>query len=212
MDTNQIAAAVQRGQADVLTLWEAVRQFAYQQSIRWYLALGYRTGMEIEDFEQSAFLALLDALNGWELGKWSFLTVYGTALKSAFTDATGQRTQRDKRDPLQNCTSLDMPIAESEGNALTLADVLPDPEAEQAIADIEKRDRRQCLHNALQRALQTLSEPQRRAVVLRYCYGLTLDETAARMGMTRATARATEQKGLRLLRQPKNIRELRAYL
>ena len=55
-----------------------------------------------------------------------------------------------------------------------------------------------------------LEEQQRQAVVLRYCYGLSLDQTAARMGTTRATAMTAEQKGLRLLRHPKN-RELRQY-
>ena len=64
MDTNQIAAAVQVGQADIMTLWAAVRRFAYRQGNRWHLALGNRAGMEPEDFEQVAFLALLDALEG----------------------------------------------------------------------------------------------------------------------------------------------------
>ena len=146
MDTNQIAAAVQSRQADIMTLWAAVRRFAYRQGNRWYLALGNRAGMEPEDFEQVAFLALLDALEGWEPGKWSFITVYGTALKAAFAAATGQRTQRDKRDPLQTCASLDMPVAESEGDTLTLADAMPDPAAEAAFEDVDERDRRQRLH------------------------------------------------------------------
>ena len=211
MDTNQIAAAVQSRQADIMALWEAVRRFAYRQGNRWYLALGNRAGMEPEDFEQVAFLALLDALEGWEPGEWSFLTVYGTTLKAAFATATGQRTQRDKRDPLQNCVSLDMPVAESEGDTLTLADAIPDPAAEAAFEDVDERDRLQRLHHALNRALQTLPETQRRAVVLRYFCGCTVEGTAERMEMTRAAASAAEQKALRLLRHPKISRELRGY-
>ena len=57
---------------------------------------------------------------------------------------------------------------------------------------------------ALAKALDALAEDQRRAVVLRHCHGLTVDQTASIMGTTRATARAAEQKGLRLLRHPKN--------
>ena len=212
MDTNQIAAAVQDRQDDILELWEAVRRFTYRQGKRWCLALGNRAGMEPEDFEQVAFLALLDALEGWEPGKWSFITVYGTALKAAFSEATGQRTQRDKRDPLQNCTSLDMPVAESEGDALTLADTLPDQTAEAAFEDVDERDRRQRLYHALHRAVQALSETQRRAVVLRYFCGCTVEGTAARMGTTRAAASAAEQKALRLLRHPRISRELRRYI
>ena len=210
MDTNQIAAAVQAGQADIMALWAAVRRFTYWQGNRWYLALGNRAGMELEDFEQVAFLALLDALEGWEPGAGAFLTWYGLRLKAAFAAATGQRTQRDRRDPLQWAVSLDTPVTEDE-DALTLGDALPDPAAEQAIGDIAERDRLQRLQHALHRALQTLSEAQRRAVVLRYFCGCTVDGTAARMGTTRAAASAAEQKALRLLRHPMNSRKLRIY-
>ena len=72
--------------------------------------------MEPEDFQQAAFLALLDALEGWEPGAGAFLTWYGLQLKAAFAAATGRRTS--KRDPLQSCASLETPIAE--GDALTL--------------------------------------------------------------------------------------------
>ena len=209
MTTDQIAQVVQAGQADVMTLWAAVRRFAYRQGNRWYLALGNRAGMELEDFEQVAFLALLDALKTWEPEAGTFLTWFGLRLKSAFSEATGQRTQRDKRDPLQTCVSLDTPI--EEGDALTLADVLPDQTAEAAFEDVDERDRRQRLYHALHRAVQALPETQRRAVVLRYFCGCTVEGTAARMGTTRAAASAAEQKALRLLRHPMNSRKLRIY-
>lgn len=35
METNQIAAAVQRGEADLLELWESVRHFSYDRAYRW---------------------------------------------------------------------------------------------------------------------------------------------------------------------------------
>lgn len=211
METNQIAAAVKRGEADLLELWEAVRRFAHDRAYRWARATEGRAGMVLEDFLQVAFLAVIDTLEGWEPDKGAFITWYGLRLKSAFAEAAGQRTQRDKRDPLQSCVSLDMPLTDSEGDPLFLGDVLPDPAAEKDIEDIVERDRLQRLHSALYRALLTLSEQQRRAVVLRNCYDLTLNETAARMGTTRATAMTAEQKGLRLLRHPKNSRELKIH-
>lgn len=211
METNQIAAAVKRGEADLLELWEAVRRFAHDRAYRWARATEGRAGMVLEDFLQVAFLAVIDALEGWEPDKGAFITWYGLRLKSAFAEAVGQRTQRDKRDPLQSCVSLDMPLTDREGDPLFLGDVLPDPAAEQDIEDIVERDRLQRLHSALYQALLTLSEQQRRAVVLRNCYDLTLNETAARMGTTRATAITAEQKGLRLLRHPKNSRELKMH-
>ena len=39
-NTDEIAAAVQSGSADILELWQAVRRFAVKQGLRWLRALG----------------------------------------------------------------------------------------------------------------------------------------------------------------------------
>ena len=211
MEASKIAAAVQAGQADRLELWEAVRRFAYDRAHRWCRAMEGRGGMVLEDYIQVAFLALLDALESWDPAAGAFLTWYGLKLKGAFTEAVGMRTQRDKRDPIHHALSLDAPLADSEsGEDLTLADVIEDPYAAAEVEAVAELDYQRRRTQALATALDGLTEDQRRAVVLRHCNGLTLDQTAARMGTTRATARAAEQKGLRLLRHPKN-RELRQY-
>mgnify|MGYP001537623552 CR=1 FL=1 len=67
MATNEIAAAVQCGQADVLELWQAVRRFAIKQGLRWLRALDGKGGATLDDLEQCAFLAMLDALESWFL-------------------------------------------------------------------------------------------------------------------------------------------------
>ena len=209
MTTNEIAAAVQSGQADRMELWEAVRRFSYDRAYRWYRAMEGRGGMMLEDYIQVAFLALLDALESWDPTVGAFNTWFGLKLKGAFTEAVGMRTQRDKRDPIHHALSLDAPLTES-GEDLTLADVIEDPRSEEEIEAVAELDYQQRRKQALATALDGLTEDQRRAVVLRHCHGLTVDQTASRMGTTRATARAAEQKGLRLLRHPKN-RELRQY-
>lgn len=65
MTTDEIAAAVQAGQAARLDLWEAVRRFAYRKAHRWSQAIGGRSGVELEDLMQVAFLALVEALGTW---------------------------------------------------------------------------------------------------------------------------------------------------
>ena len=211
MTTNEIAAAVQSGQADRMELWEAVRRFSYDRAYRWYRAMEGRGGMMLEDYIQVAFLALLDALESWDPTVGAFNTWFGLKLKGAFTEAVGMRTQRDKRDPIDRALSLDAPLTDSEsGEGFTLADVIEDPYATAAVEAVAELDYQQRRKQALATALDGLTEDQRRAVVLRHCHGLTVDQTASRMGTTRATARAAEQKGLRLLRHPKN-RELRQY-
>lgn len=210
MTTNEIAAAVQAGQADRLELWEAVRRFAYDRAYRWCRAMEGRGGMVLEDYIQVAFLALLDALESWDPAAGAFLTWYGLKLKATFTEATGQRTERTRQDPLDRAQSLDMPLNGEIGEDLTLADVIEDPYATAEVEAVAELDYQQQRRQALVKALDGLPEDQRRAVVLRHCHGLTLNQTADKMGITRATARAAEQKGLRLLRHPKN-RELRQY-
>ena len=211
MEASKIAAAVQAGQADRLELWEAVRRFAYDRAYRWCRAMEGRGRMVLEDYIQVAFLALLEALESWDPAAGAFLTWYGLKLKGAFTEAVGMRTQRDKRDPIHHALSLDAPLTDSEsGEDFTLADVIEDPYAAAGVEAVAELDYQRRRTQALATALDGLTEDQRRAVVLRHCNGLTLDQTAARMGTTRATARAAEQKGLRLLRHPKN-RELRQY-
>ena len=211
MEASKIAAAVQAGQADRLELWEAVRRFAYDRAYRWCRAMEGRGGMVLEDYIQVAFLALLEALESWDPAAGAFLTWYGLKLKGAFTEAVGMRTQRDKRDPIHHALSLDAPLTDSEsGEDFTLADVIEDPYAAAGVEAVAELDYQRRRTQALATALDGLTEDQRRAVVLRHCNGLTFEQTAARMGTTRATARAAEQKGLRLLRHPKN-RELRQY-
>ena len=191
MDTNQIAAAVHSGQADVLELWAAVRRFAHDRAYRWYRATDGRAGMALEDYIQVAFLALLVALEGWRPEAGAFLTWYGLKLRDAFTGAAGLRTKREQREPLQSYVSLDMPIAESDGDTLTLADVLPDPQAADVLEDIGKWD-------ALHRAVEGLPEAQRTAIRRRYWQGQKVDSKA-------------HAAALRALRHPRNSRELRAY-
>lgn len=75
------------------------------------------------------------------------------------------------------------------------------------IAGIAERDFQDRRRMAVRRAVDSLQEQQRR-VVLRYCYGLSLDQTAARMSTSRAAVRAAEHKGLR---HPMNSRKLKIY-
>ncbi len=211
MEASKIAAAVQAGQADILELWEAVRRFAYDRAYRWTRAAKGRGGVVLDDLVQASFLALIDAVKSWKPESAVFLAWYSMKIKTAFAEATGQRTERTRQEPLDRALSLDAPLTDSEsGEGFTLADVIEDPYATAAVEAVAELDYQQRRKQALAKALDGLTEAQRQAVVLRHCHGLTVDQTADRMGVAKATARAAEQKGLRLLRHPKNW-ELRQY-
>ena len=78
MTNEELARAIQGGDKDkLLELWAAVRRFAHDRAYRWTMAVGGRAGLSVDDFEQVAFLALLEALEGWDDRGGSFLTWYG---------------------------------------------------------------------------------------------------------------------------------------
>ena len=208
MTNKGLARRIQQGERDLLLqLWEQVQRYAHDRAYKWFRATNGRGGQTVQDLEQEAFLALLEALEGWDEKAGPFLPWYSLRLKSAFTAATMQRTQRDRKDPLQDCLSLDAPLTDREGDPFTLKDTIPDQRAEDDMEAVEKRDRQE----AIRRVLDSLRAEQRRVILLRYYHGLTREQTAQRLHLTKTRANTIEQKALRLLRHPVNSRVLLQY-
>lgn len=208
MTNEELARQIQQGERDlILQLWEQVRRYAHDRAYKWFRATNGRGGQTVQDLEQEAFLALLEALEGWSEEAGPFLPWYSLRLKAAFTAATAQRTQRDRKDPLQDCLSLDAPLTDREGNPFTLEDTIPDQRAEDDLNTVEERDQKA----AIRRVLDSLQVEQRRVILLRYYHDMTREQTAQRLHLTRTRAAAIEAKALRLLRHPVNSRVLLQY-
>lgn len=194
--TNAIAAAVQNGELDVLTLWAAVRGYAYRKARRWAAALEYRSGQDVEDLMQEAFLAMLKAVGLWEQYKgMGFIGVYELTLRDGFSRACGCRTKREAEDPLRAALSLDMPVGEDGEEAGTLGSLVPDESAERPFLGIEQQE----LADAVQESLQSLPENLREAMIDAFWYDKPIDaklRTAA----------------LKALRHPTISRTLRTYI
>lgn len=208
MINEELARRIQQGERDlILQLWAQVRRYAHDRAYKWYRATGGRGGVTLDDLEQESIVALLEALEGWDEKAGKFLTWYDLRLKAAFTAATAQRTQRDRKDPLQDCLSLDAPLTDREGNIFTLEDTILDQRAEDDLEAVEEREKQA----AIRRVLDSLQTEQRQVILLRYFYGLTREQTAQRLHLTRTRAAAIEAKALRLLRHPVNSRVLLQY-
>ena len=70
MTNEELARAIQGGDKDkLLELWAAVRRFAHDRAYRWTMAVGGRAGLSVDDFEQVAFLALLEAWRAGMIGR-----------------------------------------------------------------------------------------------------------------------------------------------
>lgn len=208
MTNEELARQIQKGGRDlILQLWEQVRRYAHDRAYKWHRATGGRGGVTLDDLEQEAFIALLEALEGWDDSSSPFLPWYSLRLKSAFTAATAQRTKRDMKDPLQDCLSLDAPLTDREGDPFTLEDTIPDQRAEDDLNTVEERDRQA----AVRRVLDSLAPEQKQVILLRYFHDMTREQTAQRLHLTKTRAAAIEAKALRLLRHPVNSRVLLQY-
>lgn len=194
--TNAIAAAVQNGELDVLTLWAAVRGYAYRKARRWAAALEHRSGQDIEDLMQEAFLAMLRAVRLWRPdGGTGFIGIYELTLRTAFADVCGLRTMRDRNDPLQTAVSLDTPVGEDGEGTNTLVDFVQDEQAENRLLEIEREE----LAEAVQAALQQLPDELREALTDTFWFDKPVD---ARLRNT----------ALKALRTPTVCQTLRTYV
>jgi len=126
--------------------------------------------------------------------------------------ALGQPTERIERvlDAARRPVSLETPVGD-EGEH-TLGDFLPDED----LPNPTEFASQQMLRSDLARALEHLTERERRIIDLRY--GLvdgqrrTLEEVGRVLGMTRERARQIEAEALRRLRHPDIGQHLRDYL
>ena len=199
MSNEEVAVLAQSGnEKSVLLLWERVKYFAKKQAGRWIAAWEGRGGVTLDDLMQVSFLALLDALESWKPDGGSFIGWYALRLKSAFTVAYGQRTQRDRLDPLQTATSLETPL-DGDDDDLTLGDTIEDPEAVKAMETVEENDRLHHLHDIMQEVIETLPEDQRTAIVEKYYRDGKADSKA-------------HNAALRTLRHPSRSKALKEYL
>lgn len=205
MTNEELAVLIQNGERDkLLELWEQVQRFIRKQANRRAFALDGAGGITSDDLVQAGYLALVRAVDHFDpTAGGTFLTYFGYWLKDAFNQAAGLRTKRDREDPLQSAISMDVPVNEDDGGD-TLGDFIEDPQATQCFEWVE-------LHNALEKALHSLTEEQGAVIRCRYYQGLTLEQTGQALGLDWNAVRAVEQKAIRTLRHPTNSRELLQY-
>lgn len=198
MSNEELAAMIQSGERErLIELWQQIRRMALKEAVRW--AAYHSNGVELDDLEQAGFIALMRAVDSFDPAAGArFSTWYHRILRTEFAAATGRRTEKQRRDPLDAAVSLDVPVGEDEGGT-TLGELVPDPAAEAAVLDVEHREYLCRLHAALETAIVTLPLDLQTAIRGRYYRGETVDANA-------------HNKALRMLRAPKCSRALRTYL
>lgn len=212
MTNEELVALIQSGERDRLPeLWEQVQKFVALQANRRHLLSDGLGGVEFEDLYQSGYIALVAAADTYdpEAGR-SFIGWLTLALKTAFAEAGGYRGPKQARDPLHRAGSIDMPV--SEDGDTSIGDLLADPDAAQEFQNAEDRVYQEQLHKALEKALEQIPDQQADTLRRRFFQNQGLKEIAAAEGVYSETVRQWQEKGLRALRRPQIIREIRQFI
>lgn len=221
-----LAALAATGNAFALgQLWEINKGLLRSMFWKWYPSHREQAdahGLTADDFEQEGYFAVKYAAEHYDPGKgFAFSTWLAYAMKRQIdqtltgghrrkiTDPDG-KTRTTSADPLNHCTSLDLPMdAEDEAGA-TRADLVPDPAAAAAFEDAEQALFIQQLHEDLERALAKLDPRQADALRGKYYLGYTLRQLAESMGISLERARQLQAKGMTAMRRHETL--LRPYL
>ena len=207
MGNEELVALIQGGERDRLSeLWEQVERFVALQARRRVLFSGGLGGVEVDDLYQSGYIALVAAADSYDpAAGCSFIGWLALALKTAFADAGGYRSCKQARDPLHRAGSLDAPISEDSDTAI--GDLIADPGAAQDFESAEDRLYLEQLHNALEKALDELPDQQSDAIRRHFYQNRSLEEIAAAEGISGEAVRQRQEKGLRALRQQRDLQQ-----
>ena len=214
-----LAALAAAGNAFALgQLWEVNKSFVRRQLWQWYeknKPVADNAGLSFEDLVQEGYFAVNYAAKHYSAEQGSFTTYLSYALLKQIRTATcGEHARviatKDGRrvavsaNPLNECSSLDVRLDETDEGSSTKGETIEDPAATQAFQTAEDDRYTEELHNALEEALSHLAAKQADVVRRHYFEGQTLKEISQEDGTTLNAARNREQAAfIALSRNPK---------
>lgn len=213
MSNEEIVSRIQAGEQELIgDLWEQVCGLVKWKANHIMSSLQGcpGRGVEYDDLYQSGYLAMVAAVESYESEAGAFSTWFMYHLKKAFAEVTGYRTKKGQLEPLNNALSTDKPITDEAGSSL-FGDFIPDQKAAATMEAVEDREYQKQLHDALEIALGAIPENYSEVLRLRYYQNMTLEECSGALGLGYERVRQMENKGISILRQPKNAACLRPF-
>ncbi len=215
-DTNAaLAALAAAGNSFALgQLWEINKGLLHRLFWQWYSknkAVADSAGLTIEDFDQEAFFAVQAAAQAFDPEKGTFATLLAYYVQAQINKAvcgehsrlvTAENGKQVKlsANPLNDCTSLDVPVGE-DGSGTVLADLQEDPAAAHEFQQAENEIYNEELHAALEEALNKLTPRQADIIRRHYFGGKSFAEIAREDGTSLNAARNHEVNAFIALRQ-----------
>lgn len=192
MTNEELVALIQAGERDRLPeLWDQVERFVASRANRLLIAMGpdraALAGVEFGDLYNSGYFALVDAAERYDPAAGAkFITFFSMRLKSYFSETTGFRLARQRKDPLNNAKSLDARLKENDEDSGAFGDFIPDPKAAQALQAVEDTMQRDYTRQAVRQALEQLPTEERLAIKAYYYEGLTVKASGGARILERA--------------------------
>lgn len=185
-------------------LWDAVERLVglwvsdYRKSAETRL-------YDADDLTQAAYIALYDAVQGYDPDKSGFNTYLHYHVRVRFAEVSGRRGAKQR--PELYAASLDVPLAED--NDTTRLESLEDPDAHYAYEDlIECLGNRQD-YDLLMIEVDKLPAAQREVIRLNVCEGRSSSDTAAVLGCSAEDVRRDKAKAIRAVQSTKTARRIR---
>lgn len=187
-------------------LWELNQGLIHSVLWKWYRKnqdTANRHGITMEDLEQESFFAVKAAADHYNPEKGDFATILSFYIRNqvykalwgdhvrTVTDEQGNRHQLSGN-PLDDCTSLDVPIGSEDSDAVLL-DVQQDQNALKPFERVEDEIYTNQLHNALEEALEHFTAKQAGVIRAHWFKGKSFQKVAAEYGISAEYARRIEK-------------------
>lgn len=200
MQTNEeLAIAIQKGnQEALLILWAQCYGFICLQANKWAQAWKNRPSIEADDFIQSGFFALNEAVRAFQADRGSFINLLALCLKTEFSKVAGCRTPAQMKEPLNNAISLDSPAYNDDESETTIADTIPfeDPGFE----NVEEAMFKANISEAVREAVNSLPDRQKTVIQAHYLEGKPYGEIAKGLNVASSRIGQIAKNGIKSLR------------
>lgn len=192
-------------------LWELNKGLLRSMFWKWYPAHKAQAdahGLTADDFEQEGFFAV----QTYDPAQGAFTTWLTAAMQRQIQrtltngharNVTGEdgKLHTTSADPLNHCTSLDVPLDDEDGGAATLGDLQEDTTAAAELDAVEDEVFREQLHSALEEALAKLTDREADVLRRRYYQQQPLREVGEAYGVAWSRAQQVEKAAMRKLRR-----------
>lgn len=195
-------------------LWTGVEKFVCLQANKYYISKKERLaalGCTEDDLVQVGFLAVIDAIAGFDTEReTTFLTYLGYHLQRHFTnsaclDSSGRQKQANM---IVSARSFDDTVAEDkDGNTLTVADIIADPDAEADMYAFIERDEQEQLKTDLSIAISNLQSVEATIITKHYFESVPVCKLADELGISNTRAQHLRTKALKTLRADKRVKK-----